>query len=508
MSAGGGANGAARARRKSRNAKPVALAAALAGLSCIVTLPCLAIPGAADLIAAHPGKSGLYVLDRGEEALLARAWLVDHAERSIEVQYFIWSTDNVGILAAEALLRAADRGVHVRVIVDDFLVDAPQGSLLALAEHPRIEIRIYNPQSSVGVSFLDWVWNVLTDFRAVNQRMHDKTLIVDGEVAITGGRNVADEYYDYNHEYNFRDRDLLVFGSAINEMSENFTEFWNSSLTAAVEQLLEEELRALPDGTVQQVYSDLHRYANDTGNFAPEVRDVLEDLSSRFPPLLDSLVWDDAVFVSDSPGKNSGQSGLSGGGESTERLASALGAARREIVIESPYLVLPDGGFELFGELIERGVTVSIVTNSLASTDNLQAFSGYAKQRQRLLDLGIRLREFKPAPAIETELIERYAAIEKTAPVFAIHAKSFVVDGSVLFVGTFNLDPRSANLNTEVGVLVENETLAGQVRTQILSDMQAENSWDPRIDDADAEASLGKRLQLLFWKLLPITPVL
>ena len=158
-------------------------------------------------IRSHPGQTGSYVLDRGEQALLARAWLVDHARSSIEIQYFIWSTDNIGILASEALLRAARRGVKVRVLVDDLLIDAPDKTLLALAKHPNIDIRIYNPLHSVGVPWYKRILNLVTNFRGANQRMHDKTLIVDGELAITGGRNMADEYFDYDHAYNFRDRD-------------------------------------------------------------------------------------------------------------------------------------------------------------------------------------------------------------------------------------------------------------------------------------------------------------
>src|SRR6185295_4387028 len=144
-----------------------------------------------DQVAAHAGKSGVYVLDSGSEALIARAWLGDHAQRSIEVQYFIWSIDNIGILAAEALLRAAERGVRVRVIVDDLLIDVPDKTLLALAHHPNIDIRIYNPKSSVGVPLPKRLLNVVTDFRGVNQRMHDKTMMVDGKIGITGGRNMA-----------------------------------------------------------------------------------------------------------------------------------------------------------------------------------------------------------------------------------------------------------------------------------------------------------------------------
>src|SRR5688572_276910 len=162
-----------------------------------------------EAISAHPELTGSLVLEHGEQALLARAWLVDHARDSIEVQYFIWSTDNIGILASEALLRAAERGVAVRVIVDDLLIDAPDETLLALAAHPSIDIRIYNPMHSVGVPWYRRLWGAVTDFRGSNQRMHDKVLIVDGELAITGGRNMADEYFDYDHDYNFRDRDAL-----------------------------------------------------------------------------------------------------------------------------------------------------------------------------------------------------------------------------------------------------------------------------------------------------------
>ena len=186
---------------------------------------------------AHPGQTASMVLDRGEQALLARAWLVEHARHSVEVQYFIWSTDNVGILASEALLRAAERGVHVRVIVDDLLMDAPDKSLLALARHPNIDIRIYNPVHSVGVPWYRRLLNLVTNFRGANQRMHDKTLIVDGELAITGGRNMADEYFDFDHKYNFRDRDALVIGAVVPQQRQSFERFWSSKLAVPVESL-------------------------------------------------------------------------------------------------------------------------------------------------------------------------------------------------------------------------------------------------------------------------------
>lgn len=187
-------------------------------------------------IAAHPGQTGAYILDTGEEALLARAWLADHARSSIEVQYFIWSADNVGILATEALLRAAERGVAVRVLVDDLLIDAPDKTLLALAAHPGVDIRIYNPKHKVGTPLHKRLLNVATDFRGVNQRMHDKTFVVDGRVGITGGRNMADEYFDYDRDYTFRDRDVLLVGDAAQAMRANFEAFWTSPLAVPVEE--------------------------------------------------------------------------------------------------------------------------------------------------------------------------------------------------------------------------------------------------------------------------------
>lgn len=459
------------------------------------------------LLAAHRAKSGAYVLEKGEEALLARAWLADHAQKSIDVQYFIWSTDNIGILAAEALLRAAERGVRVRVLVDDLLIDAPPEAMLALALHPNIEIRIYNPLHKVGTSKAKRVTNLVTRFRAANQRMHDKTAIFDGLVAITGGRNMADEYFDYDHDYNFRDRDILVMGPVATAMTASFERFWTSPLAIPVESLLEGRLKKLTPERVNKVYAGLHGYAQKPENFAPEVRQALADLPRKFEGLLREMVWDDVRFLCDMPGKNDGKKGLSGGGRTTAELADAIKHAGKRVTIQSPYLVMPKGGLELFRALVEKGVEVRIVTNSLASTDNLQAFSGYSKQRKAILKAGIKVYEFKPDPAVRRELIERYPRLEKDPPTFAIHAKTLVIDGETLFVGTFNLDPRSANLNTEVGVLLHNPELAGRVEHNIERDMLQENSWNAA-DKPDSYASAAKKRKIRFWKTLPLGPIL
>ena len=464
-------------------------------------------------IAAHAGKSGVYVLDTGAEALLARAWLADHASDSITVQYFIWGTDNIGILAAEALLRAADRGVRVRVIVDDLLIDAPDESLIALDRHPNIDIRIYNPQTSVGVPLHKRLLNVALNFRGVKQRMHDKTFVVDGKVAITGGRNMAAEYFDYNHKYNFRDRDALLLGAAVKDMQASFESFWNSALSVKVEELydglglMQKNVR-VNEEEVGQIYRGLHDYAKSPENYAPEVRAAIAETPVAFARLARQMAWGKVEFISDRPGKNENLILLDGGGQTTSALGKLVQGARERVVIQSPYLVLSDEAMELFSQMVDRGVTVRINTNSLASTDNLPAFSGYRNQRDVLLEMGLQIYEYKPDPDVQRKLMQRSLAAAGDAPVFALHAKTMVIDSKTVFIGTFNFDPRSENLNTEVGAIIHDEALARAVEASIETDMAAGNSWDAAKDDPDQYASFAKRGKARLFQVMPIKPLL
>ena len=378
-----------------------------------------------------------------------------------------------------------------------------------LAAHPKVHIRIYNPNFSVGTSFFRRVFNSIKDFRGTNQRMHDKTAIYDSVAGITGGRNMADEYFDFDQEYNFRDRDALLLGPAVQDMRSNFDEFWESSLAVPVEQLLAGRDERLSEGDVQQKYEELHAYSGDPVNFEVAIRDAIDSMPALFPQLFEAMVWHDVRFISDVPGKNTGEFGLSGGGASTRDLISALQGAKHSVLIQSPYLILPKGGIELLAELHKRGVRIRISSNSLASTDNMAAFSGYFKQRPRLLNAGVELYEFKPHPQIQADLVERYPMLAEKNPIFAIHAKSMVIDGKQIFIGTFNLDPRSANLNTEVGVLVESQALGQQLTESIERDIRPENSWRTTSDyNPDREVSRGKRLKLGFINLLPLDPIL
>jgi cardiolipin synthase C len=464
-------------------------------------------------ISAHQNQSGIYVLDKGEDALVARAWLADHAEKSIEVQYFIWSTDNIGKLATEALLRAADRGVKVRVIVDDLLIDAPDKSLLALAKHPNIDIHIYNPQHSVGTPFHKRLINIAVNFRGVNQRMHDKTFIVDGKLAITGGRNMAAEYFDFNQTYNFRDRDALLLGPVVKDMETSFERFWTSPLSAPVEELydgigLMQKHVTVKNNEIQIIYQRLHDYANNADNFSADFKAEISETPKAFAELADKFIWTNVEFISDTPGKNNRKFFLGGGGLSTKKLAQLVENAQSDIIIQSPYLVMSSQAKKLFKSAIKRGVSVRINTNSLASTDNMQAFSGYRNQRDALIKMGVEIFEFKPNPQITQTLIKHNLPENTKPPIFAIHAKTMVVDNESVYIGTFNFDPRSQNLNTEVGVIVKDVDLANQVKTAIEADMQPENSWNAATDKPDQYAPSKKHRKVLVYQLTPIKPLL
>ena len=452
-----------------------------------------------DCLSKSSRRTGVYVLESGEYALLARAWLTEKAQATIDVQYFIWEPDNIGILAAEALLSAADRGVRVRVLVDDFLLKTENRILANINHHPNVELRIYNPKHHVGVSVVERIYYLFFDFTSFNQRMHDKVAIFDDHVSITGGRNMADEYFDYDAVYNFRDRDVLLAGAVTEKVKENFEEFWSSSLALSVDALL----GPLATESDESFRRELQAYANNPSNFDPKVRESIADVSTRIQAVLGDMVWTDVEFINDAPGKVSTALDLKTYG----RLVEEVSAAQRSILIQTPYLIFPEDGIALLAKKVDEGVRVRIVTNSMLSTDNPMAFSGYQQQRASMIEAGIELFEFRHDASIRDEIITKTAT--NTHATISLHAKSMVVDGARLFIGSFNLDPRSAQLNTEVGVLIENPTLAKALSRQIEKDMLPENSWAiSQQFNPDHMASWRKNMEIWFYGLLPITPLL
>ncbi len=450
-------------------------------------------------------KTGVYVLEDGGGSLIARAWLAEHAEKSIDIQYFIFSPDNVGLIACDYLVRAADRGVKVRLLVDDIMVDAGIYEILTLDSHENIDIRIYNPGVNLGKNIVSKLKKFATDFRGANQRMHNKTFIVDGAVTITGGRNIADEYFDYDHEYNFRDRDVLLLGQANQTVTASFEEFWNHELSVPVTRLVTTE-EAIDVANAAR-FDRLHQYACNPDNFWPQVRDRIDNFHTTFEALRtsDRLLWLNSVnFVSDVPGKNSSVS-LSGGGVCTDSLIQLIRSAKATIDIQSPYLITTDEGKKLFSDAVRRGVKVRILTNSMASTDNMEAFSGYQRDRRKLLETGVHIYEFKP-DAAERFRVMTGALQEKInfTPIFGLHAKSMVIDGVTTAIGTFNLDPRSANLNTECAVIIRSPKIAAGVLEGMEIEFNSENSWETTPEfNPDEEAGRTKRLNVFTRKVVP-----
>ncbi len=450
-------------------------------------------------------KTGVYVLEDGGGSLVTRAWLSENAEQTIDIQYFIFSTDNVGLIACDYLVRAADRGVKVRILVDDIMVDADVEDVLILDSHENITIKIYNSGVNLGKNIFSKIKKFTTDFRSANQRMHNKTFIVDGKVVITGGRNIADEYFDYDHEYNFRDRDVLLLGKVTNDVNTSFSEFWNSSLSITAKELFP---KIDINSNDKNKFEKLHQYACNPENFWPQIRTQIENLPQAFKSIKNSgeLVWVDEVsFVSDAPGKNDGTSGLGGGGISTDALIELVKNAKFSLDIQTPYLIISELSQNLFREAVSRGVKVRILTNSLASTDNLEAFSSYQTDREKLLKTGIKIYEFRPDAAERKKIMtgELLETLEY-APIFGLHAKTMVVDDSIVVIGTFNLDPRSANLNTECVAIIHSKKVASQVLKGIEIEFEPENSWEISLEfNPDSEVSKWKRIGTWTRKILP-----
>lgn len=443
-------------------------------------------------------KTGVYTLEEGDKAMIARAWLTESAEETIDIQYFIFSADNIGLIAIDYLLRAADRGVKVRMLVDDIMLEADAEDLMALDAHPNLSIRIYNPTANIGKNLPEKLYSLSKDFHGFNQRMHNKTFIVDQKVVITGGRNIADEYFDYDHEYNFRDRDVLLIGEVTRDINKSFEEFWNSDLSVPLSDLFDAKNLALNS---EAEYDYIHQYACNPENFWPQVRDKIRSVPIAFKNIQDSgdLVWVDSVsFVSDRPGKNE-EDGLKGGGVSTDHLIDLIKQAKKSVYIQSPYLVTTALSQRLFDEAVKRGVEVKVLTNSMTSTDNLEAFSGYKRDRKKLLETGINIYEFKPDAAVRFKVMT--GALQREinyTPIFGLHAKSMVVDEAIAVIGTFNLDPRSANLNTECFAAIYDSTIAKNLFEAMQEDMKPENAWHTTLEfNPDDEA--GWRKQFSIW---------
>ena len=404
------------------------------------------------LLAAHPGMTGTVFLTDGIDAFAARAICARRAGRSLDLQYFIWHNDLTGRLLASEVLAAAERGVRVRILLDDMNAYGLDPHLLAMDAHPNIELRVYNPfHNRKGIArAAEFVRRLLR----INHRMHNKAWIADGRIAIVGGRNIGDRYFDAGEDTNFRDLDLLLLGPAAQQASGIFDRYWNSEAAIPITSLGGRTPEALR-GVLARVRADagggramryLQRVADSQliGDYYQDA--IRPHWTSHVEVVADPpLKWD---------GANRAQ-WLVG------RLAPMISATRTKALVISPYFIPGEDGTARLSALTARGVHVGVVTNSLAATDVHAVHSGYARYRTRLLAHGVHLHELR-AHAMDR------ARSDSRRDGASLHTKAFVLDDARGFVGSFNVDPRSKDLNTEMGVLFDDPVLAAQLRAEYL----------------------------------------
>jgi len=472
----------------------------------------------------HPGKSGLYLLGNNIDAFLARCHLIEQAHHTLDLQYYYFHGDTSGQLIAQALVKAADRGVRVRLLLDDIDTLGVDEGISLLNAHPDIEIRIFNPFVFRG---LLRYFEFIVDLARVGRRMHNKAMIADNAQAIVGGRNISDIYFSADPELLFLDVDLLTIGDIVSNVSKSFDEYWNSDWAVPVDDLYARPNRAY---ALKRIKLMLKKFEQQIGQL-----DYLSTLQlSQFKydelqPENLNFVWADAELVYDLPDKITrlhAQKSV----DSTDKYASLhelLALAENHLTIISPYFVPGDQGMRWIKSLIDKGVKIHVYTNSLAATDVVAVHAGYRQYRMALLQLGVRLYELKPSAYVRER---QHFKILKPGSRTSLHAKTYVLDHSKVFIGSANLDPRSADLNTEMGLLIENEQIADQFMHMFSGISSGENSYQLLLDDAPAphtgivwrcqqdgvayhyteepEAGLWRRSKAFFYGLLPIESLL
>lgn len=437
----------------------------------------------APAVQAHPERSGVHLIENGRDAFAIRVLLAEAAERTLDVQYYIWRDDVSGGLMLDALTRAAERGVRVRLLLDDLGTNGMDEKLAALDAHPLIEVRLFNPFPQRGAKYLGF----LTDFNRLNRRMHSKSFTVDQQATVVGGRNVADAYFGATTETLFVDLDVLAVGPVAQKVDNAFERFWDSASAYPIAQLRSDKTAPVPP-TVS-----LAPLAKQLENpeLPPEVRAYLQAVTqSTFVTSLLAqkvdLEWAPVQLVSDEPEKVLGEA--SEASLLRNRMARIVGKPKTEFYLVSPYFVPTQNGYDWFAGLRKDGVKVKVLTNALESTDVTAVHAGYARWRRPLLEAGVELYETRRAQ-IDKD-VERDKKLQRSqrsqgsglglSSGESLHAKTFAVDRQTLFVGSFNFDPRSVRLNTEIGLLIQSPRLAG-ILSKTFDEQVAQQSYEPHV---------------------------
>jgi putative cardiolipin synthase len=401
------------------------------------------------------GYAGFFPISDGIDALAARLLMAGRAERSIDAQYYLIKSDTVGLAFINSLLQAADRGVRVRLLVDDVFTKGYDAGMAGLDSHPNFEIRIFNPfrRGAAGRSL-----GAAAEFGRVNRRMHNKSFTVDNQITLIGGRNIADEYFGARKDARFGDLDVVGIGPVVNDISSMFDTYWNHSTATPVPafaQMPEDATQALVD--LRTRLAEARKEIVNTPYANAVKTQILKYVESDD----DQFVWAPYTVTVDSPDKGIKKKSKSAASITTS-LRESLLRAKQEMIVLSPYFVPRKSGVEAFSEIQKRGIQVNIITNSLAANNQFSVHAGYAPSRKPLLKSGVKIYEVRPDARVAGA--EFIAASGATT---TLHTKAFIVDRKELFIGSFNFDPRSAHINTELGVIIQSPELAGRVAAAV-----------------------------------------
>ncbi|GAA3975136.1 phospholipase D family protein [Allohahella marinimesophila] len=443
-------------------------------------------------------------------AFAARMLLIGMSEKTLVLQYYIWQEDTTGRLLLQALHTAAERGVRVRLLLDDNSTSGLDEELAALAAHPNIQVRLFNPFLIRGGA--KWL-NYLTDFSRLNRRMHNKSFTADNQVTIVGGRNVGDEYFGATEGVLFADLDVLGVGPVVEDVSDDFDSYWASKSAYPIEDIV-----STADSGALVALTEAHfGLADEAADVSRYLKAVSESsFMDQFLNQALELEWTTVQMISDDPAKALGK--VSQDDLLTSHLARVLKVPQHSVNLVSPYFVPTEAGTVAFRELEASGVEVAVLTNSLNATDIAIVHAGYAKRRKPLLRGGVRLYEMRQlaAPPEPEGLI---LSISRSGS--SLHAKTFSIDGKRVFVGSFNFDPRSANLNTELGFLIDSSAMARRIDSAFETEVPS-YAYEVRLDDDDdlywleqqgndlfrhdvePETHILERLLVHFFALLPI----
>jgi len=452
------------------------------------------------------GDSAYLLLTRNDDALNWRLALTDHATTSIDAQYFIWQSDATGNLLFDRLLKAADRGVRVRLLVDDFWLAANDDVIAAIDHYPNFEIKIFNP-AYTRHAVAGWL-EFLAYFQQLNRRMHNKLFIVDSRMAIVGGRNIGDAYFGLSEKYNFQDLDVLTLGPVVEEISSAFDQYWNADLAYPGHLMSKiaspEDQEALRVGAQAEI--DKHATRLAEYSLAPRA------WSAEMAELPQRMHTGEGHFIQDEP--------LIIDGETLkliDMLDTLAAPSHEELIVVSPYLIPVGGMLEDIAELTGEGVDVKILTASMASNNHTAAHSHYKKYRRRILGAGAELYEYRHDPS--PPMRDKADVPPAEAKFVSLHVKAMVGDRQRCFIGSLNLDPRALEINTENGLYIESPGLAAELAAAFDTMMHPDNAWQVHFDevqemlywessagtvDSQPARSFGQRIADFFFRLLPI----